>query len=144
MPKNGTLRLNNMAEYDALLNRFGPQNLAKLNNIVTHSLKTNNKHNNIICEADQIRFQSKKHREYYLLLKARQFNKEIKFFLREVPFDLIGHYENGRLIRHFVDFAICQNDDTYLFVEVKGRDLPEGKIKRLQTEQIYGIKILVV
>ncbi len=138
------LRLNNMAEFEKLKNRFKDNSAVEAANAYKIGVGGVNKHNNIICEADKIRFQSKKHRNYYLLLKARQFNKEIKFFLREVPFDLVGHYENGRLIRHFVDFAICQNDDTYQYVEVKGRDLPKGKIKRLQTEQIYGIKIIVV
>jgi hypothetical protein len=103
-----------------------------------------NKHNNVICEADKIKFPSKKHRAHYLLLKAMQQNGEIRFFLREVPFDLIGHYENGRVVRHYLDFMLCLPDGTYRYQEVKGRDLAMGKLKRAQTEEIYGIRIEVI
>ena len=106
--------------------------------------KSSNKHRNIISEADKIKFPSKKHRGHYLLLKAMQQAGEIKFFLREVPFDLPGHYKNGRVIRHYVDFGVCQNDGTFLWQEVKGRDLAVGKIKRLQVEELYGITINLI
>jgi len=106
--------------------------------------KGGNKHHNIICEADKLKFPSIKHRQHYLLLKALQQAGEIRFFLREVPFDLIGHFENGRIIRHFVDFQLIMPDWTVRWQEVKGRDLQGGKLKRLQTEEIYGIKIEVI
>jgi len=102
------------------------------------------KFNNVICEADRIKFPSKKHRAHYLLLKAMQQEGEIKFFLREVPFDLPGQYDNGRVIRHYVDFMLCQIDGTYRYQEVKGRDLALGKLKRKQVEDIYNIKIEVI
>lgn len=103
-----------------------------------------NKYNNVICEADKLKFPSKKHRAHYLTLKAMQQNKEIRFFLREVPFDLPGHFENGRVVRHYIDFMLCLPDGTYRYQEVKGRDLAMGKLKRLQTEEIYGIRIEVI
>lgn len=103
-----------------------------------------NKYNNVICEADKLKFPSKKHRAHYLVLKAMQQNGEIRFFLREVPFDLPGHYESGRVVRHYVDFMLCLPDGTFLYQEVKGRDLSMGKLKRIQTEEIYQIKIEVI
>jgi len=106
--------------------------------------QAHNKHGNIICEADRLKFPSKKHRAHYLNLKAMQQNGEIKFFLREVPFDLPGHYENGRVVRHYVDFMLCLPNWTYRYQEVKGRDLAMGKLKRIQTEEIYGIRIEVI
>jgi hypothetical protein len=136
----GGLRLNNMAEFEALKNR-GKAPAAP--SIFTREAG-NNKHHNVICEADSIRFQSKKHRAHYLLLRAMQQAGEIRFFLREVPFDLIGHYENGRIIRHYVDFQLIMPDWTVRWQEVKGRDLTTGKMKRLQTEEIYGINIEVI
>ena len=39
--------------------------------------------------------------------------------------------------------AIPKNSDV-LFIEVKGRDLPLGKLKRRQAEDLYGIDIHVV
>jgi len=106
--------------------------------------KSGNKMGAIICEADNLKFPSKKHRNHYLLLKAMQQNNEIKFFLREIPFDLPGHYESGRVVRHYIDFMLCLPDWTYRYQEVKGRDLPLGRLKRLQVEEIYGIRIEVV
>lgn len=136
------LRLANEAEFKALQNRM--QGKPEISAIPAYRQKSGNKHRNIICEADKIRFPSKKHRQHYLLLKAMQQAGEIRFFLREVPFDLIGHYENGRIIRHFVDFGVCQKDGSFRWVEVKGRDLGMGKLKRAQTEEIYGIKIEII
>jgi len=106
--------------------------------------QSTNKHHNVICEADRLKFPSKKHRAHYLTLKAMQQNGEIDWFLREVPFDLIGHYESGRIVRHYVDFMIRLPDKTFRYQEVKGRDLAMGKLKRVQTEEIYGIKIEVI
>ena len=102
------------------------------------------KHRAVICEADQIRFPSKKHRAYYLQLQAERAAGMIRFFLREVPFDLPGHFENGRVVRHWIDFEVIKNDGTVRWVEVKGRDLPLGKIKRLQVEELYGIRVELI
>ena len=49
------------------------------------------------------------------LLRAMQTAGVIKFFLREVPFDLPGHYENGRIVRHYVDFMVVYQDMTVKF-----------------------------
>lgn len=112
--------------------------------IPEYKRQSKNKMRAVICEVDNLRFPSKKHRNHYLLLKAMQFAGEIKFILREVPFDLPGYYDNGRVVRHYVDFAICLPNDTYRYQEVKGRDLPLGKLKRKQVEDIYKIQIELV
>lgn len=133
-----TLRLQSDAEYNALVHRMKNPETAE------PFVSKKSKLNAVICEADRLKFPSKKHRAYYLQLKAEQAAGLIKFFLREVPFDLPGHYENGRVIRHYIDFAVVGMDDRVRFVEVKGRDLGQGKMKRLQVEEIYGIRIEVV
>ncbi|MDZ4341329.1 MAG: DUF1064 domain-containing protein [Candidatus Binatia bacterium] len=104
---------------------------------------TPSKFNAVICEADRLKFPSKKHRAFYLRLRAEQQAGAIKFFLREVPFDLPGQYDNGRVVRHYVDFAVIHNDGTVSWHEVKGRDLPMGKLKRAQVEELYGIKVII-
>lgn len=138
-------RLNNIAEFEALQSRMKtPSGKPITSAVPAYQQQSTNKHNNVICEADKIKFPSKKHRAHYLLLKAMQTAGEIDWFLREVPFDLIGHYENGRIVRHYVDFVLRLPDKTFRYMEVKGRDLAMGKLKRVQTEDIYGIKIEVV
>lgn len=97
-----------------------------------------NKHRAVITECDGIKFSSKKEARYYQELRARQHIGEVKFFLTQVPFRLPGG------VKHFLDFVEFWTDGSTRFVEVKGRDLPMGKLKRHQVEELYGIKIVVV
>lgn len=83
-----------------------------------------------------------------LLVKAGR----MSFYLEEVPFRLPG----GTVHRlDFIEFTNVFTGDftndgkpdfnwNIEFVEVKGRDLPLGKLKRKQTEELYGITIKVV
>lgn len=58
--------------------------------------------------------------------------------MRQVGFDLPGG------ARHFIDYVLFYVDGTVEFVEVKGRDLPMGKLKREQVEALYPVEIKVV
>lgn len=102
-------------------------------------IKTRLKHkfNAKRCESDGIKFPSLLERSCYLRLKQMQEDKEILFFLRQVPFDLPGKS------KHVIDYCIFTNDSV-LFVEAKGRDLQMGKLKRNQVSEIYNIEIFVV
>jgi hypothetical protein len=140
MSKN--LRLNTMAEFEALKNRTKDRGKALSYNPVGQNPP--NKFHAVKTQAAGIKFSTKKEAKFYMELLARKQLGEFKYILRQIPFDLPGHYDNGKIIRHFVDFAVCQKDDTFLFIEVKGRDLSLGKLKRKQTEEIYNIKIMVV
>jgi hypothetical protein len=133
--KRGTLRLNNIAELEALKNRAGAP---------YPSFPKSNKFHAKITEADGIRFHSKKEARIFRELQARQHMKEIKFFLMQVPFLLPGVSDNGKRTRHYLDFMAIRDDGEIEYIEVKGRDLPMGKLKRRQTEELYGIKIQVV
>jgi hypothetical protein len=82
-------------------------------------------------------YPSKKQADYARMLEALK-GKEIKSYIEEVAFRLPG----GSI--HRVDFGVINFDNTVSWVEVKGKDLPMGKLKRKQTEEIYGIKITVV
>lgn len=133
-----TLRLNNMAELEALKQRMKGE--SPVQNVPKES-----KYHAVLVEAHDRKFPSKKHYRFYLDLVCRQKDGEIWFFLREVPFDLPGHYEkSGRIARHKVDFMIAYPDRTFEFVEVKGRDLGEGKLRRALVTEIYNLKIKVV
>lgn len=131
--KSGTFRLNNMAEFENLKNRN------KLN-----PLPVTNKHHSIITEADGIKFGSKKEARIFRELQARQHNGELKYFLCQVPFLLPGKTDSGRRFKHYLDFMAIRSDGGIEYIEVKGRDLELGKMKRRQCEEIYGIHIEVV
>ena len=88
-------------------------------------------------DEDGIRFASKKERAYYRVLKLRQKNGEVLFFLRQAPFHLPGN------VRHVIDFIEFWTDGTVHFVEIKGFDTPMGRLKRKQVESIYPITIKV-
>lgn len=87
---------------------------------------------------DGIKFQSKKEAAYYDELKLGKQAGEVVFFLRQVPFDLPGG------VKYRVDFQVFWVDGTIDFVEVKGYETSEWKMKRKMVESIYPIKIKVV
>lgn len=88
-------------------------------------------------KVDGINFPSKLEAQVYIKLKSLQDDGKILFFIRQPPFDLPGNSI------HRVDFLTFTQTEA-IFVEVKGRDLPMGKMKRRQVEAIYGIHIHVV
>jgi len=90
---------------------------------------------------DGIRFDSKAEAEYYRRLKLQQENGEVWFFLRQVPFDLPGGY------RHRIGFMVIDATseyDRFMLIEIKGKDVATGKMKRKQVEELYGIKVHVL
>lgn len=86
------------------------------------------------CEVDGKKFPSQLEKNCYLRLKSHQEKGTILFFLRQVPIDLPGN------TKHIVDFLIF-TPKTVIFLECKGRDLPMGKLKRTQAEELLNIKI---
>lgn len=88
------------------------------------------------CETDNIKFPSKLERDCYLALKQLQKEGKILFFLRQIGFDLPA-------TRYHVDFEVFYPDEVK-FVESKGIDLEAGRLRRMQAEELYGIKIHVV
>ena len=102
----------------------------------------------VLVEAHERSFPSKKHYRFYCELVCRQKAGEIRYFLEEVPFKLPGVFMDKRGRKrhavHRVDFGVCEKDGTMTWVEVKGKDIPQGKLKRVQVEDLYHIKIMVV
>lgn len=84
------------------------------------------------------RYPSKKHARYADDLWMQMQGGAIKGWIEEVPFRLPGD------VVHRVDFGIIHLDDRLELVEVKGKDLREGKNKRKQVEDLYSVKIKVV
>lgn len=87
---------------------------------------------------DGIKFSSKREANYYDELLLKQRAGLVLFFLRQVPFDLPGG------VKHRIDFLEFHTNGTCRFVEVKGYDTPNGKLKRKLVEAIYPIVVEVV
>jgi hypothetical protein len=82
-----------------------------------------------------ILFASVKEMDYYkdleLLIKAG----EMRFFLRQVPFDLPGG------VKYRVDFVEFRKDGSVRFMDVKGVKTDMFIMKRKQVQSLYPIKI---
>lgn len=126
MSKN--LRLNSMADFEAIKNR-GKFTKPRL------TFPASNKFHAVICEADNIKFRSKKERKRYLELKALQTAGEC-WFLRQVPFYLPGN------TKYVLDFLIFWKNGTYTFEDTKGKRTPMFIMKKKQVESLYPVKII--
>ncbi len=95
------------------------------------------KYGNVPTMADGIRFDSKREAAYYEQLKMRKAGGEVHFWLRQVPIHLPGG------TKYVIDFLVFLRDGTVDFVDVKGRETKEFRIKRREVEHHYPIKVLL-
>jgi hypothetical protein len=86
---------------------------------------------------DGHRFPSKAEWRYYQQLLLRKNEGSVVFFLRQVPFHLPGG------VKYFVDYQIFNSDGSVSFVDVKGVETPEFKMKKKMVEDIYPVEIEV-
>ncbi len=89
---------------------------------------------NIICEADNIKFRSKKERARYLKLMTLQATG-VCWFLRQVPFYLPGN------TKYVLNFLIFWKDGRQGFEDVKGHRTPAFIKNKKQVEALYPVKI---
>jgi len=87
---------------------------------------------------DGIRFDSKKEGAFYSKLKLMKKAGEVLFFLRQIPFQLPGQ------TKYFVDFQVFYTNGTIEFIDVKGVETENFKLKKRQVEELYPVEIKVV
>jgi hypothetical protein len=87
-------------------------------------------------EIDNIKFSSKKEGRRYQELKVLQHAKEVKFFLRQVPFYLPGK------TKYLLDFMVFWKKGDVTFEDTKGFRTQVYKIKKRMVEELYPIKII--
>jgi len=102
--------------------------------VLNKPFKRKSKYNAKPVTIDGIRFPSKKEGAYFEYLKSLQAAGDVKFFLRQVPFDIPA-------AKYKLDFLVFCADGTIRYIDVKGMMTPVSKLKIAQTEAIYGIKI---
>lgn len=85
-----------------------------------------------------IRFSSKKERDYYHKLTLAEKSGDLVMFLRQVPIHLPGN------VRYVVDFLEFWKDGEVKFTDVKGYETPEFILKKKLVEAHYPIKINIV
>ena len=96
------------------------------------------KYGNQVVHVDGIRFDSKREARYYERLKLRVAAGELLYFLRQVPIHMPG---GTRLV---VDFQEFHADGSVHYVDAKGRETKEFKIKRREVQHHYPIRIELV
>lgn len=89
---------------------------------------------------DGIRFPSKLEAAFYGQLKLRrdQDAGDVRYFLRQVPFDLPGG------VRYVCDFAAFMRDGSVKYYETKGMKTAMYRLKKKQAEAIYPVTITEV
>ena len=87
-------------------------------------------------EYDGIHFQSKKEKNYYEKLNILQQQKQVVFFLFQVPLRLPSN------VRYICDFVVFWADGSVTFEDVKGYRTALYKTKKKIVESIYPIEII--
>jgi hypothetical protein len=102
------------------------------------SSKSKRKYRNEPCYRDGWYFPSRKEADYYEQLKLWKKAGIVKYFLRQVPFHLPGH------IIYRVDFMVVWKTGVIDYVDVKGYETHEFKLKKALVEDTYPIRIVTV
>lgn len=111
--------------------------LSEYRKLLAGKPKKKNKYNAKITEVDGIKFHSRLEANYYSDLKLRQRAGDILHFHRQVIFDLPGS------TRYLCDFMIIYPDNRIEYVDTKGRDTSESRLKRRQVLDLYNIDIIL-
>ncbi len=88
----------------------------------------------VICEADGIKFRSKKERKRYLELSTLK-SARMCWFLRQVPFYLPGN------TKYVLDFLVFWTDGKISFEDTKGHRTAMFIMKKKQVQELYPIRI---
>jgi dissimilatory sulfite reductase (desulfoviridin) alpha/beta subunit len=89
-------------------------------------------------DVDGIKFHSKLEAAYYRRLLLRVKSGEVLFFLRQTPIHLPGN------VKYIVDFLEFYADGSVHFIDVKGFETPEFKIKKKMVEDLYPFTVEIV
>ncbi|MFL8799010.1 MULTISPECIES: DUF1064 domain-containing protein [unclassified Clostridioides] len=105
------------------------------------------KYNNKKIIIDGIKFDSKDESEYYLYLKERKANGEIKDFGLQQKFELQPKFKKDgksyRAITYTVDFAIYKWNGEVVYIDVKGYSTQQGELRKKLFDYKYQDKILI-
>lgn len=97
-----------------------------------------NKYHAVKTEYGGVTYDSKLEARFAALLDQYQRAGMIRSWTRQIPFRM----PDGSI--HRVDFMVFYGDGKFSLVEVKGRDLAAGRLKRAVVEEKYGVGVEVV
>jgi len=97
-----------------------------------------NKYHAVKTEYGGVTYDSRLEARFAALLDQYQRAGMIRSWTRQIPFRM----PDGSI--HRVDFMVFYDDGVFSLIEVKGRDLAAGRLKRAVVEEKYGVGIEVV
>ena len=97
-----------------------------------------NKYHAVKTEYGGVTYDSRLEARFAALLDQYQRAGMIRSWTRQIPFRM----PDGSI--HRVDFIVFYEDGTFELIEVKGRDLAAGRLKRAVVEDRYGVRIELV
>jgi len=97
-----------------------------------------NKYHAVKTEYGGVTYDSRLEARFAALLDQYQRAGMIRSWTRQIPFRM----PDGSI--HRVDFMVFYDDGTFELIEVKGRDLAAGRLKRAVVEDRYGVRIELV
>lgn len=101
-----------------------------------HRVRYGNKFGAKSSSYNGILYHSKKEAGYAAELDLRLKAGDIKAVQRQVKIDLVV---NGyHITNYYIDFVITHNDDLNEYIEVKGFETPEWKLKWKLFEALFG------
>jgi hypothetical protein len=108
------------------------------------------KFNSIKSEIDGHTFDSKKEAEFYGSLKIKKNSGFIKDFKIQVQYDIMVN--NIHIAYYYLDFQIENNDGSFEYIDIKGKDKKSNKfiktstfaLKKKLVEVLYQIKIKMI
>jgi len=103
-----------------------------------YKIKSKNKYGAKKTHVDGFIFASQMEARYYNDLKLRVKAGEVIMFLRQVPF----HIDGG--VKYVLDFLEFRSDGTVHFIDTKGHQTKEFKLKKKLVEHQYPIEIEVI
>jgi len=101
--------------------------------------ETGSKYRNARQTYNDYSYMSRKEAQYAYELDLRLKAKDIKSWRRQQKIDLT--FNGFYICNYFIDFVIIHNDGTEEYVEVKGMETPEWKLKWKMTEAMLYKKI---
>lgn len=101
-----------------------------------HRVRYGSKYGNKKQEVNGISYHSKKEASYAHDLNLRKVSGDIKDWERQVKISLdIGKYH---IANYYIDFVVTHNDERKEYVEVKGYETAEWRLKWKLFEALYS------
>lgn len=101
-------------------------------------MKTTHKYRAKQVSDNGLKFHSKAEHKFYRDLLLLKKSGEVIFFLMQVPMHLTAG------IKYYVDFVVFESNGEVRFIDVKGFETKEFKMKKKMVEALYPIEIEVI